>query len=429
MSWLQRHRIRSVVRTAVWLPPLVGMIGALLLHPWVRRLDLALGWKADVSVDGARALLSALASSMLTFIVFVFSILLVAVQLASAQLTPRIIALVYRGRVVKWSLTVFVFTFTFTLAVLGRIDEFVPRISGWIAVYGNVVCIGLFVYMIDHVGKSLRPVAILTRVGTLGQEVIRQVYPRPVSGGADTPTNVPLGAPGEPSRVVPSRDTGVVLAFDLDGLVALARSAGCVVELVPQVGDFVARGDALFRLHAGGGELSDGALQGSVAIGPERTLEQDPQFAFRIIVDIASKALSPAINDPTTGVLALDQIHRLLATVARQELDTGRVTDEKGDLRLAFRTPDWEDFLSLSVTEIRQFGRESIQVVRRMRALLESLARLVPPHRLALVQAELALLDRGVKEDFRDPEDQLRAIGSDSLGVGGSSRARGGARR
>ncbi len=157
-----------------------------------------------------------------------------------------------------------------------------------------------------------------------------------------------------------------------------------------------------------------------MAIGPERTLEQDPQFAFRIVVDIASKALSPAINDPTTGVLALDQIHRLLATVARQELDTGRVHDEAGVLRLAYRTPDWEDFLSLSVTEIRQFGRQSIQIVRRMRAMLESLTRVVPPQRVALLRAELDLLSRGVDQDFRDPEDRIRATSGDSLGVGGA---------
>jgi uncharacterized membrane protein len=285
----------------------------------------------------------------------------------------------------------------------------------------------VFVYMIDHVGKSLRPVTILTRVGDAGHEVIRDVYPRPVSRGVDTPTNVPLSLAGEPTRVVESGTTGAVLAFDQDGLVRLARDARCVVELVPQVGDFVARGEPLFRVYGGGAELPDGVLQRSVAIGPERTLEQDPQFAFRIIVDIAAKALSPAINDPTTGVLALDQLHRLLAEVARRELDTGRVEDEKGDLRLAFRTPDWEDFLSLCVTEIRHFGRESLQIVRRMRALLESLARAVPPQRLASIDAELALLDRGLKEDFRDPEDQLRATSADSLGVGGAGRR--GARR
>ncbi len=426
MSWLFRHRASAILRGSAWLPPLAGMILALGSHWAVRQLDLAMGWRATFGVDGARAILAALASSMLTFIVFVFSILLVAVQLASAQLSPRIIAFVYRTPILKWSLAFFVFTFTFTLAVLGRIEAFVPAFALWIAIYANVLCVGLFIYMIDTVGKSLRPVSLLTAVATAGQEVIREVYPRPVSRTADTLTNVPLSERGEPARVVESGATGTVLAFDADGLVRLARAAGCVVELVPQVGDFVGRGDPLFRLHGGGTEIPADRLQRSVALGVERTLEQDPQFAFRIIVDIAAKALSPAINDPTTGVLALDQIHRLLETVAGRELDTGRIVDEKGELRLAFRTPDWEDFVALSLTEIRQFGRESIQIVRRMRALLESLSRVVPTHRLALLSKELEILDRGVKEDFRDPEDQTRAASADSLGVGGAVRARAG---
>jgi len=205
------------------------------------------------------------------------------------------------------------------------------------------------------------------------------------------------------------------------GLVELARRADCLIELVPQVGDFVTRGDPLFRLYGGGGAVTERQVQQSVAIGPERTMEQDPEFAFRIVVDIASKALSPAINDPTTAVLALDQIHRLLRTVAHRQLDTGRVNDGAGQLRLAYRTPDWDDFVSLSVTEIRHFGRESIQIVRRMRAMLEHMIDVVPPQRVALLRTELDLLSRGVDQDFRDPEDRTRAASADSLGVGGAA--------
>jgi uncharacterized membrane protein len=270
------------------------------------------------------------------------------------------------------------------------------------------------------VGKSLRPVSLLTAVGIVGQEVIGQVYPQRVEGKEEIQTNVALRPGSTASRTVTSEATGAVLAFDEAGLVALARGADCLIELVPQVGDFVTRGDPLFRIHGGGAGITDRQLQQSVAVGPERTLEQDPEFAFRIVVDIASKALSPAINDPTTGVLALDQLHRLLGAVARRRLDTGRVHDASGALRLAFRTPDWDDFVSLSVTEIRQFGRGSIQIVRRMRAMLEHLIAVVPVQRVALLRAELDLLSRGVDQDFRDPEDRVRAASGDSLGVGGA---------
>jgi uncharacterized membrane protein len=211
-----------------------------------------------------------------------------------------------------------------------------------------------------------------------------------------------------------------VLAFDVAGLVELARRAHCLIEFVPQVGDFVTSGDPLFRLHGGGEALADHPLDQSVAIGPERTMEQDPEFAFRIIVDIAAKALSPAINDPTTAVLAVDQVHRLLRAVGERQLDTGRVHDAAGRLRLIYRTPDWEDFVGLAITEIRHFGRDSIQIVRRLRAMLENLIDAVPPDRAALLRAELELLERGVERDFRDPEDRVRAASGDSLGVGGA---------
>jgi len=421
MTWLQRYRFKSMLRNSVWVPPMLGMAGALLLHQVTRRIDLGLSWKAGLGVEGARSLLSALSSSMLTFIVFVFSILLVAVQLASAQLTPRIIAVVFRSRVLRLSLTFFVFSFTYTLAVMSRIEDWVPQLSMWVAVYGSVASIVLFVYMIDHVGKALRPVSLLTTVGVMGQEVLREVYPHHLTGTGETPTN---GAPrfqDEPWRAVASQATGAVLAFDEAGLVELARRADCLIELVPQVGDFVTRGDPLFRLYRGGEAVTDHQLFEAVAFGPERTLEQDPEFAFRIIVDIASKALSPAINDPTTGVLALDQLHRLLGAVARRRLDTGQVHDGGGALRLAYRTPDWDDFVNLAVTEIRQFGRGSIQIVRRMRAMLEHLIQVVPPQRVALLRAELELLSRGVDQDFRDPEDRRRAAVADSLGVGGAT--------
>jgi uncharacterized membrane protein len=275
--------------------------------------------------------------------------------------------------------------------------------------------------MIDHVGKALRPVSIMTRIGSLGQDVIRDVYPQTLPVTTDTPVDaVPL--PGTTaSRTFLSKRTGVVLAFDVAGLVELARRGDCIIEFVPQVGDFVTAGDPLCRLFCGGDTVTDRQLEHAVAFGPERTLEQDPEFAFRIIVDIAAKALSPAINDPTTAVLALDQIHRLLREVAGRQLDNGRICDAAGKLRLAYRTPDWENFVGLAVTEIRHYGRDSFQIVRRMRAMLENLIESVPAQRVAALRAELDLLSRGVERDFRDPEDRLRAASGDSLGVGGTS--------
>jgi uncharacterized membrane protein len=137
------------------------------------------------------------------------------------------------------------------------------------------------------------------------------------------------------------------------------------------------------------------------------------------MVDIASKGLSPAINDPTTAVLALDQIHHLLRDVGQRRLDDERVRDKGGRLRLLYRTPDWEDFVQLAVTEIRQFGGTSIQIARRMRAMLENLIQTLPEERTTLLCQELRLLQRSAERFFTEPEDRALADVSDFQGVGG----------
>ena len=214
------------------------------------------------------------------------------------------------------------------------------------------------------------------------------------------------------------------MAFGATDLVRLARDANAVVELVPEVGDFLATGDPLFRVFGGDRPISEDALHGCVAIGDERTLEQDPRFAFRILVDIAIKALSPAINDPTTAVLALDQIHNLLLEIGRRQLDDGQARDREGDLRLVYVTPAWSDYVLMAVSEIRQYGAGSLQVDRRLRALLNHLKEVLPDERRPPLREELRLLDRSVQLGFRDEEDTKRAGVDDYQGVGGNTLRR-----
>ncbi len=185
------------------------------------------------------------------------------------------------------------------------------------------------------------------------------------------------------------------------------------------MGDSITEGDPLFRVLGGGARPPADVLCQSVAVGQERTLEQDPTFAFRILVDIASKGLSPGINDPTTAVLSLDQIHHLLSNVGGRCLDDERVRDTEGRLRLLYRTPDWEDFVYLAVTEIRHFGGESIQIARRLRAMLENLLRRLPEERTPLLRKELDLLHKSAERFFPEPEDRALADVSDLQGVGG----------
>ena len=156
-----------------------------------------------------------------------------------------------------------------------------------------------------------------------------------------------------------------------------------------------------------------------VALGVERTIEQDPAFAVRIMVDIAIRALSPAVNDPTTAVQVIDHLEDLLREVGQVDLsDTGAPLDEMTS-GLVVPVRRWADYLTLSVTEIRQYGANSIQVVRRLRAMLEELAESVLPERREAVLRELARLDEAVGERWRSTADLDLAGVADRQGVGG----------
>jgi len=425
MTWLQCFRIRHYVRNSVWIIPSLSALAAIaalrLLH-WV---ESGLGWDSTIDPGTAITVLATLASSLFTTVVFICSSLLVAVQLASAALTPRIIGIVFRDPVTKFTLTVLVFTFTFSLAALLRIKDTVPLLTTHVAAYGCVICLGIFFYLIDHLGKTLRPSGALRATARLGRRVVKSVYPRRFPEASDSAAREAADVLAEqPTATVLSSHDGVVLAFDEPGLLSFAQQFDCVIEMVPQVGDHVAVGDPLFRVLRGGTALPPEALCHSIAVGQERTLEQDPTFAFRIMVDIASKALSPAINDPTTAVLALDQIHHLLRDVGHRWLVDGRVRDAAGRLRLVYRTPDWQDFVHLAVTEIRHFGGESIQIARRLRAMLENLIQTLPETRAPLLRKELAMLHRSAERFFAEPEDRALAEVSDFQGVGGKSEAK-----
>jgi uncharacterized membrane protein len=422
MTWLQRYYVRHYITNSIWILPLLSMaaaIGAGRLLDWLEGMT---GWKSAVEPGTAQVVLATLASSMFTFIVFVSSALLVAVQLASSQLTPRIIGLVFRNPVTKASLVVFVFTLTFSLVALVRVGTSVPQLTAHLAAYGCLASIGIFLYLIDHVGRALRPSGALWAVASLGRDVIASVYPKRLAESGHAAVAPPDVLRETPTCTIANTRDGVVLAFDLRGLALLAERADCVLELVPQVGDFIAAGDPLFRVYRGGTGLPVERVRQSVAVGQERTLEQDPAFAFRILVDIASKGLSPAINDPTTAVLAVDQIHHLLRNVGSRCLDEGQAWDGAGRLRLVYRTPDWEDYVQLAVTEIRQFGGASIQIARRLRAMLENLIQTLPEERTALLRQELVLLHRSSERFFTEPEDRALADVSDLQGVGGKQR-------
>lgn len=425
LVWNRIYRTTSYLRSALWTIPLLSILLVLILAPGLRVLDSWLGWRlSGLGISGAQALYQTTITLTLSFVVFTFGSLLVAIQVAGGQLTPRIIATtLLRDNVVRYSVGLFVFTLVFAVMALNRLDKTVYEIVSLITAFLAIACMAMFLFLIDYAARLLRPVSILTRVGDEGTKVIMAVYREPASAAPEV--EKPFVAPEGQSRTVPhTGPSAIILAVDLDTLVADARRTDGLIELVPQVGDFVATGEPLFELYGNAVSLSDYRVQSAVALGPERTLEQDPLFAFRIVADIGLKALSPAINDPTTGVLAIDQLHRLLRVVGRRRLRGETIADGAGAPRVIFRTPNWEDYISVSCTEIRACGANNVQIARRMHAMLDNLIATLPARRHAALDAERRRLNVAIASLYPIDEDRELASIPDRQGLGGSSALR-----
>ena len=368
-------------------------------------------------------MLPALAGAMITFTGFVFTILLLAIQFGSSQFSPRILRRFLRARTTKVALGMFIATFIYALLVLASIGtaadkDFVPVESTEIALLLLLASMFMFLRLISKTTQGLRVASVLSELGADAQKVIAQVYPEPAVDPATVrePEAEPRGA-GPPRVVRYQGKPAVFQSVDIRGLVAIATKADVVIELVPPIGDFLMAGEPLLRVH-GEGAVNEDRLRGAIAVGDERTMRQDPAFAFRLLADISSKALSPGINDPGTATQALDQIEVLLRQIAQRRLTPGVTRDREGRVRLCYPVPSWEDYLSLALDETRQFGEGSIQVARRLHALLRDLRRAVPPYRRPAVDAELALMGSSVQRAFSDESDRNAAAVEDRQGIG-----------
>lgn len=423
MYWKQSYYLKDQFKSSLWLVPLIAIPFALVATRILGRVDTWLGWRfLDFGTSGAESMLDTIITATLSFVVFTFGSLLVALQVASGQLTPRIIAtILVRNNVVRYTTGLFIFTLLFAVSARNRIQGETFQLVIFAAACLGVLCFAAFLFLIDYAARLLRPISIVGLVGKAGIAVIDSVYPDENLGR--TQSNSHNFKLGKAARTIEHRGASeIVLAANINELVAVAEGSGGVIEFVPQVGDFIATDEPLFNLYGGAASLDEGKLKSIVAFGPERTLEQDPTFAFRIIVDIALKALSPAINDPTTAVIAIDQLHRLLRKAGNKSLRTDEILDKTGRLVVIFRTPNWQDFVNLAFTEIRQCGAQNMQIVRRLRAMIENLVQTLPGNRHPALRKQLQLLDRAVKEYFRYPEDLALARVGDVQGLGGASR-------
>ncbi len=352
--------------------------------------------------QSARDVLSAIASTMLSFTGLVFSVTIVTLQLTSSQFSPRALRNFLRDPISQVSLGVFLATFVFALTALrevrgsdGLVDRFVPgtAISAAFVLVGLSVV--LFVGYIHHIAQSIRAVNIIGRIAAETRRSIDRVFPDEVSADDEARRRDGAGLDVAGGRLLAAPRSGVVQLVDGPALVRLAARADVVAAVLVAVGDFVPEGAPLLRVapsHRSGDRERrrlDRDLCGTVVIGDERTMEGDPAFGFRQLVDIAERALSPGINDPTTAVQCIDQIHALLRRIAGRAGPEAVWCDDDGRPRVLLPVPTWEALVQLGFEEIRHWGASSIQVRRRLQLALDDLAGVVGPDRLFPVTEQL----------------------------------------
>jgi uncharacterized membrane protein len=381
---------------------------------------------APIGVGPAIAVLSAVASGMLPLTGLVFSLAFVMVQFSATAYSPRLVTWFAGSAMMSHSLGIFTATFLYAVAALAWVDRGgtgrVPFLTIWCAIVLLLLSVVFFVLLVEKL-TMLQISRVLAYAGDRGREVIERDY-APLGVGEPETGGAADELPAERQVVLHRGGPASIQKIDVPGLVALAEREGAVIRMAWAVGDTVFDGLPIAGVHGEGRPIAEDRLRRLVRLGPERTFEQDPKYALRILVDIAIKALSPAINDPTTAVQALDQVEDLLLRLGRVNLAAGQVRDGRGSLRLVLPVPRWEDFLVLAFDEIRYCGASSIQVMRRMRALLQDLMAHVPPERRVALQRYLARVDNGIRRTFDDGDDRKDALEVDRQGLGLSRERR-----
>ncbi|MFH8440346.1 DUF2254 domain-containing protein [Streptomyces sp. NPDC018026] len=422
--------LREHLRDTFWFAPTAAMAGVFVVWLVAQELDAALVRSLQDDgdydtlaellrfADDAKTVVSAVGSAMMTFIGVVFSISLVAVQMASGQFTPRVVRLFVRSRITKATFAVFLATFVLTLLVLTSYDSSpdpraatsVPLVQSVLTLVMVALSLLLFVMYVNATLRLMRVSHVIARIAAESFRVAA-LMPGPADGGA-APGLGPVTA-----WIAHDGPGGVLRDVHIARLMRVARGHGVVLRLVPRIGDFLVPGTPVLAVH-GGAAPPRRALRHALSVGVERTFHQDLAFGLRQLSDIGLRALSPAVNDPTTAVQALDRVVQILATLSRRPLDAALHRDRRGALRLVQPVPGWAELVDLGFAEVRVCATGSPQVTRRLVAGLDDLLRLVPPERRAPLLRHRELLRQAVERTAPTAADRAFALRPDRQGIG-----------
>ena len=331
----------------------------------------------DATVASSRVtdVLIGVGFGVLGLVTIIYSLLFLVVQWAFTSLSPRLT--LFRDDPIIWrtfafAVGVFVFSVT-TALVIGDQDK-VSVIVPAAEIVAVLAAIALIRTLQVKAFASLQLAPTLAAIAGQGRGILDDLYPRPCP--AQRPPAAPL--PPQLRAIIWPHRQAILQQLDLARLLA-AAAGGAVIVLRASMGDTLQQGAPVADLH--GGEAADAAVLAGLVTGPERTFDQDPLFAFRLLADIALRALSPAVNDPATAVQVLDTTESLLQILASRDLDVAEVADDGGTVRVVLALPSWDDYLRTALDDLLESAAQSPMVLLRARALLTTLLDAAPPAR------------------------------------------------
>jgi len=417
---LRRLRYTERVWSSLWFVPALCTVGAYFLARLVLAIDgrvtlEEVGWLTGDRVQAASEMAKTVSTAMLAFMGVVFTTTLVAIQLAGGQYSPRVVRVFVRSRLTQLTLGCFLATFVFSLHTTVALNdrEEVPSLTVMVTLGLLAATLVAFLAFLHGMTRMLRVQYLLTMVTDSGRSSVAASFPMATEYA---PAPLPRAVAVDVLRT--SARTGVVQAVDRSALVALAARHDGWLEVLVDSGEYLGNGTPVARLHtASGHALTGDDVAAYFLLGAERTLLHDPAFVFRQLVDIAIRALSPAVNDPTTAVQSIDRINDLLGDVCRRPDPTGWYFDADGVVRLRLPEAHAERLLLLGYVEIIRFGSDSPQVVRRLRAAFDVLDGLARDDLRPTVERLRTMLDEAVADSLPPAFLGVSAV-PDRLGLG-----------
>ncbi len=367
--------------------------------------------------DGARGVLSAIATSMVTVAGVVFSVTVVALTLASQQFTPRILRQFAADRGNHVVLGTFLATFTYCLLVLRTVqgdgyDMFVPHYGVTGGVFLAVVSLGMLIYFIHHITVSIQVGCVVAELVGETRAAIDRLFPRPL--GHDEPSHLREAdlPPTETARPLPALRDGYLRSVDTERMMRLCEEHDLLLRMECGVGGFAACGTPLARIWPADRVTEEvcKSLRDCFALDRSRTIDQDPEFGVIQIVDIAVKALSPGVNDPRTAITCVDFLRGILRQIGSREIPTRYRVDDAGQLRIVARGTDFEQMVALALQPIRHYGAGDVTVVLAMLDCLSAVAAGVSaPSRRAVLRQQVIWLQHSVEERIQHPMELAEA--------------------